>query len=639
MPAKGPAKAKKKIASRIVAVTPRVTPPRKYVGQATRASRAALGVAAILVIVGGLWWVTAGSWRIFVPIAFGNIFDAQAQSFLRGHVDIDCGIASGEAFAVSNKCYIYFGPVPAILRMPVLILFPGAFGYLSRLMVWTSGLLMLFFLMLIVDEAGYAPGSWAWPGFLMLTAFGSTLPYMWGWPTGYVEAILWGTAFAAGAIYALLRWSRVRRGRWLWAACVLGLLAFFSRVTAGVGPLAITGILALRSWWWRGPERRTAAGVLVTLTAAAGLFVTYNYARFGTLLDAVPVRYSVQYTPERLARIGGSLLHPAQAPLILLNYALHTPQFRSSYPWLEFRGKPTVPPRVNDLADYHVGFPASMPALLLLAGAGWWRWRSRRELWILLAALPGLLIVASTVFLAHRYVHEFILLLAPAAAFGLGWAWESLGRRLLVVALGLFSIYAGWAIALVGQREALPWTDEDARERHRITRYTVDRWLGAEGARKMPILFDYRRGDFPPSVEGVEGQFQGIESRYRFQDGEWRHVAGPFMHRFESRLARGFTLPDQPRIPLASGGKGGESDTVLLLRSPAQADLYRVCIEHGGLPTTPCSAELGITPDREYLFVHDFDRLNRRVRVTLDGAVLVSRDVLLHAWTEGSAWP
>ena len=238
-----------------------VAPPRVDGPPVTRASGAAFLVCVLVVMLAGFWWVTAGTWKLFEPMGFGSLYDAQARSFLAGHVDVECNMASGEAFVVNGKCYAYFGPVPAVLRMPVQAVFPGSFAHLSRVMVWTANILLLFFLLLILREAGHPPGSWAWSAFLLLTAFGTSIPYQWSWPTTYVEAITFATAFGAGALYCLLRWSRTESSGWLIAACLIGLLAFFSRVTAGLGPLIFTGVIALREWWRGGARRRPATAV------------------------------------------------------------------------------------------------------------------------------------------------------------------------------------------------------------------------------------------------------------------------------------------------------------------------------------------------------------------------------------------
>jgi hypothetical protein len=599
---------------------------------ATRASWAVFLVCVLAVSLAGLWWVTAGTWKLFEPMGLGNLFDGQAQSFASGRVDLDCNIASGEAFIVDRKCYIYFGPVPAVMRIPIHAIAPGSFGRLSRVMVWSANLLLLLFLLLILGEAGHPPGSWAWSAFLLLTAFGTSIPYMWSWPNTYVEALTWATAFGAGAVYCLLRWARDESSAWLMAACGVGLLAFYSRVTAGAGPLAFVGVIALRDWWRGGARRRPAAVVLAALAAFAGVFIAYNYVRFGTYIDALPMRYHVQYNASRLENIGGTLFHPMQAPPIFYNYLVHLPRFRASYPWLEYQPGAATDLGSLDLFELHTGVLPMMPALALLAWAGWRSLRGSRQRWMLLAPLPGLVMLASVAAVSHRYTHEFVLMFAPAAAFGLSWAWSTKRRLAITVALALFGIYANWAIAMLGQREIHPWTSDIALDRYRATRFRVDRWLGLTPPVSMPIDYDYKNGIPPPPVKGVEVRFARTGSLYVFDGTRWQHRSGPPMHRYTVRV-RGGDVPADPKFNFFVAGEAPGAEMIVF--RTAGPSRYRACVEHWGSPDYSCGREFTLESGREYEFVCDLDRLNRRVQVSLDGVVLATYQIEFHKWDEG----
>lgn len=587
-------------------------------------------VSILVVSAGGLWWVTAGLWEVNERAPFGDIFDALSRSFLEGRVNLDCNVAGGEAFVVDGKCYIYFGPVPALLRIPILAVSPSLYGRLCRLMVWAANLLLLLFLVLILKEAGHRPGSWAASGYLLLAAFGTTIPYMWGWPTGYVEAIAWATAFAAGSIYCLLRRARGESNAWLSAACLFGLCALFSRVNTGAGPLACAGFIALGEVWRGGPRRRAAIGILAVLAVFAGVFMAYNRARFGTMLDAVPVQYHVQYKGLRLERINGTLYHPIQAPPIFFDYLFHMPRFRLSYPWLDYNSSPAADVGVVDMHDPHTGALPVMPALAWLAWGGWRRLKGRRERWILLSPLPGLFMLAAVVCISHRYLHEFVLLLAPAAAYGIGWAWATARRRGITIALALFSIYANWSLALIGQREVLPWANPWALDNHAASRFLVDRTLGIAGTVPMPIEYDYQRHHPPPPVEGVQVRLAGeAGSRYQFSGGRWQLRAGPAAHRFTVRL-RGGEL--SPRVVLLEAGHDPQTDLVTLVRG--SGGRYRVCLEHFGTEAPRCGNEIDVQPGRDYEFLCDYDRLNRRAQVWTGGAVAAQWERLaIHPWS------
>ena len=73
------------------------------------------------VIVAYTWLLTAGTWDLFQRQYFDNFFDAQARSMLDGRLDVPPEVVGFEGFLIGGKTYIYFGPVPALLRMPVML--------------------------------------------------------------------------------------------------------------------------------------------------------------------------------------------------------------------------------------------------------------------------------------------------------------------------------------------------------------------------------------------------------------------------------------------------------------------------------------------------------------------------------------
>ena len=89
-----------------------------------------LGAAAPATLVFA-WLVTFGSFRLNVAEPYGSFYDYQAASLLRGRLDVPEDAIGGEAFEANGKLYGYFGPTPALLRLPW-ALSGLAFGKLSR---------------------------------------------------------------------------------------------------------------------------------------------------------------------------------------------------------------------------------------------------------------------------------------------------------------------------------------------------------------------------------------------------------------------------------------------------------------------------------------------------------------------------
>ncbi len=566
----------------------------------------------MVIAIAGVWWVTAGTFHLLRGWNFGNVYEAQTESLLAGRADISCDLATGEAFVRDGKCYIYFGPVPGLIRLPVLWLRPGWTGQLSGGMVWVAQLTFLFAIGLILASAGHAFGTWTSTFYLLLTAFGSTIPNMWGWPTTWVEALSWAVALSACSLACLIRWAQGGRGAWLGGAGLFAMLAFFTRISTGTGPM-LAIVLAVLVDWRRRPQRRSAAifaGLIFGLSFY--LYVALNHARMGTYLNAVPIHLHVKYDAERLARIGGTLLHPERGWAILLNYLLDLPRFRSGFPWLEYQPGIMLKLTGMDFVDLHAGVLPTMPALLWLAWAGWRSAKAKSVLWLLLSPLAGITLLVIVAAIAQRYVHEFLLLLAPAGAYGVTWALETRSRRWVTFILAGWSIYACSALALVEQREVMYWVSQDALDRYCDTRAEIDR-----GTRRQTNGIDRVR-------------LPQTGSTYEFDGSKWNRCAGPPAHqvRVQFRFA---TLPDTA-VRLVEIGKPGEAET-FTLEPGAAPGRYRVRMDHSGL-ASEVGTEFELTSQRNYLFDFQLERMRRRVVVTLDGVPVGQRETGLVEWPE-----
>src|SRR5947208_1537184 len=99
--------------------------------------------ALCLLVLG--WFVTWGDWRLFDAERFGGYYDAQARSILQGRLDVPPAAIGFEAFVRDGKSYGYFGIAPALLRMPLLLLFPHMDGHWSRLMMLIGAWLSMLY--------------------------------------------------------------------------------------------------------------------------------------------------------------------------------------------------------------------------------------------------------------------------------------------------------------------------------------------------------------------------------------------------------------------------------------------------------------------------------------------------------------
>jgi hypothetical protein len=474
---------------------------------------AAFATGALIALLLFAHLITAGSFDFDRRVPFGDdIYDVQARRLFDGRWDMPLDVVAVEGYRHDGKLYMYFGPVPSFLRMPVLAATDVRAGELTQ--EW----------MVISYAAALAAlGSLAWRirrlvrgdarvGLLeavtiaiAAVAFGagSTLLFLGSGPWVYHEAILWGIAFSIMAFDAFLAW--LERARWwiLGLAALLTALAVGSRLTLGLAPLIAVGsagivVLVCRLWPWArkaiAPRVGMPPGAIslpagFALGAAAGLplalYAWLNNTKFGTwfgipfeaqLLNRVQAnRFEV------LERNDGSLFHLYGIPAALEQY--FRPDaigFRSRFPWLRFPAwLPSVPGDVvYDHLDRTSSVPAAMPLLTLLAIVGLVvvvRARKRTDratpaalrLPLLAAALaptPTLMFL----FLTQRYTGDFIPFLVIAGLVGffvlVAWASRQQGwGHLLVavavvvlVALAAWSVLANYGMARDWQHEHLP---------------------------------------------------------------------------------------------------------------------------------------------------------------------------------------
>ena len=445
------------------------------------------------------WIGTQGSFHFDVREPFADFYDYQATSLLQGRLDVPEEAVGGEAFVAGGKLYGYFGPTPALLRVPFVI-FNVAFGRLARgfMLVDFVGALAAAYLILrhaakLLGRPDAMPSPWAIVLFLGGAGVGSSLFFLSSRAYTYHEAILCGAMFALFACWCALRHLAAPAGRWWLGALACGLLSLHARPPTGLFALTLLGgvavAIALREH--RAGLRRP---LLLAIACAAGVltFTGLSYLKFKTL-DGAPLHLSRHYDAARLAKIGGRSFHLSNLPFNSYTYLVR-PNFRVErhFPWLYLgSGVPGhfFPAAKTDLADETLAFPYAMPGVLALATiACAWAFARRPAArlpiaitW--LAAAPMTLAMFAAVATAERYTADFCPFLLCAAAFGLA-ALDSAAPRWRAAglwALGAATLWAcllGFAMALHYQRDSAWGVPEDVRQDYQQLRRRVDRFFG-----------------------------------------------------------------------------------------------------------------------------------------------------------------
>ncbi len=355
------------------------------------------------------WLVTGGTFQFLRSIPFSNFYDVQARSLLRATWSMPAGVLTIEGIRTDGRTDMYYGPVPALLRLPLLVFthrFDGRLTEPSLLVAFLLALTLASLLSwrirgMVRGNAGVGrleAGLTA--SMVVVIGVGSVLFFLGTTPQVYEEAEMWGAALAVGAFYTVVGFvDRPSAGRLL-ATGLLATLALLTRGSVGAGPVVAIGLVAavyLVNWmvagvprWQRFAQRITrASGVQVAgatgpftigLLAAMGLplalYGAINEIKFGTPF-AIPLNRQVisSVSPHRqavLAANGGSLFGLKFLPTNLVQFArpdaLTTTRL---FPWIFFPGKAVVLGHLlYDTRDWTSSVPASMPVLFLLAVVG-----------------------------------------------------------------------------------------------------------------------------------------------------------------------------------------------------------------------------------------------------------------------------
>lgn len=452
--------------------------------------------------------VTAGSFHLLYPDWFGYYYDYHARGLLHGRLDVPEEGISGEAFVHGGKFYGYFGPTPALMRIPFVLLDVG-FARLTRIFMifdYALSLVGVYFILCQVvrmtDRLRRWPSRWAVVVFVGTTALGSTLFFLGSRVYVYDEAILCGAAFALWSAYCALRYLEIPEMRWWLGALICGTFSVHARPPVGFYALVFLGVAAATNLFraWRndsvappgrvaGIRRHVAIGSLALLGVLS--FNGLSYLKFGTI-EGCPLRMNVQYDAKRLARIDGKEFHVGNIRFGLDAYVLRpTLRFDRHFPFLAAKAPPSgeYPGAKLDLTEPIAGLPYAMPALCLLALIGLACTRSRDAAaaativaWF--AVIPAAVAMFAAIAVSHRYTGDFVPFLVIAAAFGMARidAGRSAFARLSRSAVGvasLASIAITLALTLRTQAEAFG-TPPAALQRYITWQQRIDTWFGAD---------------------------------------------------------------------------------------------------------------------------------------------------------------
>jgi hypothetical protein len=521
------------------------------------------------------WWLcTAGNWTIFAPEApYGDVYDQLAISMKHGRLDLPLTVLGGEAYFVNNKYYGYWGPFPAVLRVPLALFSErGWVGHTARLSCWMAAMLTLMAILQIFREleaiTGWSPRArWFLHFTLAGYAFGTTVPFLLGRTFVYHEAILWAAALAHLCLWAGVRHVRTASTGALCGAIAAAGASALTRASVGYGAMAgVFLLITFRLWQLRrqpagGPRRRSLAmltGLGAFATVLSLLPFSYNYVLFGTV-SRMPYERYLDATPERIAiSDNGRMFKLTNVWPGFLTYfnpthirIERTPPYFHLTEYTAYRTGHRI-----EHSEPYASISSVMTGLLLLALIGACVGFQYPALLLPAAGgLAGVVAVCSYTAISHRYEHDFSPLVFLLGALGAVWLAarkESLFQWVRAMIAGLIVLGIVQAFALnyslnPGSFKNFPQKlSVDLRHLFGLPLkpFAVRSWAGLPSAYRGQVFV----ADDPPCVIRFDGTHWEILSGNCPQIQHFRLRLTPAARQFTSSLGEPLVvngLPDQ----------------------------------------------------------------------------------------------
>lgn len=511
--------------------------------------RAASAGGAVGVIVFAALLASGTGGRLFGWQRLSDFYDAQAHAFLRGDLAVDPYPLGIEAFFHHGHAYLYQGPVPALLRLPVVAVagdrLDGRLTAASMLAALAVALRSGTRLHWRVRERlrGVAPVGRLEGVVVAVFSFAvaaSLLSFQASRVWVYHEAILWGVAFTLAAVDQLVAYRSAPSRRSLALASAFATLALLSRASVGIGPLVGLGLVAAgTAWQWLRSRRVGPVTVVGTAAAAFAPLVSYvavNFAKFETLL-------SVPFRDQRYSQIdalrqqfldanGGTFFGLQFVPTTLLRYLTPTGlRPLRHFPFVDLAAPPGSRVSIGatfDVIDRTAGAPVAQPLFFVLAVVGLVAVVRRPSLAPIRLPVVAAAASAATIFpfgyIAYRYLGDAVPLFVLCGAAGLQQllviAPRSRRRRRALAAAAVVAGALGTWINLGAalQYQRLWSAEEDPRlvAGYLGFRADVDDRLGQDPRAVEWVARDLPDGVGRPGAIAVVGDCDGLY----FSDGE-----------------------------------------------------------------------------------------------------------------------
>lgn len=577
-----------------------------------------------------------------------NFYDLQARALFHGNLDVPDGALGPEGFVHDGRTYLYFGPFPALLRMPLLLVTDRFDGRITPLMMLLAWLVIVALLALLVWRVrrlvrGDAPLRRAeavgYPLFLVSAAAGSTILYLASIPWVFQEAYLWAIAMALGVAFALLGTIERPSVGGVVATGAFVLAGILSRATAGYTCAAV--VLAAGIWLAVGGRtdrgRPVGRWLLVAALAPVVVGLGINWLKFETF-NGFPIREQVfsSLSEHRMAVLdenGGQPFGLNAVPTTALAYFRPDGiRFTARFPFIDAPDEPPTVVGDDVVIDTLNRTPSIVPFMPLLVVLSVWGVvavvRPPRRTHLAWARLPVLAVaiiplpVLVTPYVTPRYTAEFVPLLLVAGAIGIVDLCRWLARRPptevniglgIVAALTVFGVLANSAFA--ASAGAL------ARPAGKIEDYVARQsWFSDRLGHRLDDVVS-ASVTLPETSEAGELHIIGDCQALYYGSGESGHTNHPWVEVWSRPLVLQVAVTGEapPRGSLPLARFSGDHETTLSLDWAGGE--YRLALTGGGVDDT--SDAFSVEPGRPVeLRVDTGDELFYLVQV--DGATVLT---------------
>lgn len=412
-------------------------------------------------------WMTGFTFRFTECSRFPNS-NMLAQAFVNGRLFIETASPLTDTLIRDQKQYFYAGPLPALLRVPVLFLFNNGIPTGAMIILFCAGILILF--VLVTDElipSGEKKGSAAVRStFVVVFILNGYTLAMVAIPSFHNEAISAAMFFFMVALYFLVKIHKqvYRAGAGAVILCGLALsFCIASRISYVFAATVLGGILL--GGILKNARRIPAAEVirsiglfLIIACASAGLLLWYNYARFGNMLE-FGTRFQVSLYKNYILQEG--VFRFDHLPYNFWSFFFRLPGLTSEFPFLVMPAYILKVQSIGPMAyfllngnELAVSIFVLMPIMFLafapLAGNGFKAYREIKP-YVMIVSLFAVQVVVISLSLAAiaRYYYDFFALMMLLAFVG-GDHLRTSAKISdgMVIALGAISILISFALPM-----------------------------------------------------------------------------------------------------------------------------------------------------------------------------------------------